>query len=573
MTLRSYAALIASLVLTLAACEGDKPAAPPATPDAGAPKAAKPDMPAAPADAAPDAAPAVPAAKKTPPPDSKFGGGINQTPSAIIPSKDLADGKEAPAWKSRVLKTTRLFKARGQASVIASIPAQSRAVLLDNSTTCDVPRKDEPLDFILVDIDKGKEIARFVQFIHAIPALSALYVEQVTREQRATVYVDLLDGAVIDWLKALSTVKVDVLGEGNAAWITVTRADGRVAVARLADNKRPVPTPPPKKKSKEPSPEPPAPLAEPTLVTSFVPDALWHTEAAVTAAQAPEAPEDCVVERLGAGKDAPECLLKADALAGYVHMHWLRGYGVFEDKNNGWTLLIDLATGAKINPVPGECVGASLVTVSRVDQEPRLLFQCSGERSEATYALWAPEQSFIVRDSSALLFKEPVFRDGLITVGVGAGRKGAPKGAYILDGLRGKMYRSFLNEDLDPARSPLAPFIYDLDDAVFDADYARLDFAASDVQLLTRWRCEERFVQLFNSERILAFGCIQDPPPAEGKRAIRDVLVLDLKTWTKLSTKLIPTKLDGDTLYLTEAKQVGDDLKPCDTATIHAAKL
>lgn len=473
MTLRSYAALIASLVLTLAACEGDKPAAPPATPDAGAPKAAKPDMPAAPADAAPDAAPAVPAAKKTPPPDSKFGGGINQTPSAIIPSKDLADGKEAPAWKSRVLKTTRLFKARGQASVIASIPAQSRAVLLDNSTTCDVPRKDEPLDFILVDIDKGKEIARFVQFIHAIPALSALYVEQVTREQRATVYVDLLDGAVIDWLKALSTVKVDVLGEGNAAWITVTRADGRVAVARLADNKRPVPTPPPKKKSKEPSPEPPAPLAEPTLVTSFVPDALWHTEAAVTAAQAPE----------------------------------------------------------------------------------------------------APEQSFIVRDSSALLFKEPVFRDGLITVGVGAGRKGAPKGAYILDGLRGKMYRSFLNEDLDPARSPLAPFIYDLDDAVFDADYARLDFAASDVQLLTRWRCEERFVQLFNSERILAFGCIQDPPPAEGKRAIRDVLVLDLKTWTKLSTKLIPTKLDGDTLYLTEAKQVGDDLKPCDTATIHAAKL
>lgn len=55
--------------------------------------------------------------------------------------------------------------------------------------------------------------------------------------------------------------------------------------------------------------------------------------------------------------------------------------------------------------------------------------------------------------------------------------------------------------------------------------------------------------------------------------AIRDVLVLDLKTWTRLNTKLIPTHLDGDTLYLVEAKHLTEGLKPCDNAVIHAAKL
>lgn len=572
MTLRSHVALACALAL-LIACDPE-PAKPPTEPPKPAQQALV-DMP-APA-AAPDAGakPAAAEIKKNPPPDPRFGAGIGQTPSAVIPSKDLADGKEAPAWKSRALKTQRLYKARGQSSVVASFPALGRALIMDDSTTCEKPRKDEPLDFILVDLAKGKELARFYQVFNAAAALGSLYIERVVGEARETQHVGMADGQPIAWLSGLNTQKIEVLGEGEAAWIVVARKDGHVAAARLSENMPPAPPPPPKKRSKEPPPAPPAPFAEPKLASSFVPDAMWATKDALMVAQEPASKDDCVLERLSAGKDAPECVVKGDKLDGYTFAHWLKGAGVFEDKKSGWTIVLDLATGTLINPVPSECSGATLTTVSTVKQEPRLLFQCGGERSEATYAVWSPTQSWVVRDSSALSFKEPVFRDGLITVGVGAGRKGSPKGAYILDALRGKLYRSFQNEDLDPARSPLAPFVYDLDDAVFDADYARLDFEAADVQLLTKWRCEQRFTQLFSSDRIVAFGCVDDADRdgASAKIGLRDLLVLDLKTWTRLTTKLVPVSLDGDTLYLVEASTLTEGLKPCDNAVIHAAKL
>jgi hypothetical protein len=565
MTLRSpAAALLCALSLTIA-CKDDPPAPAPA------PTPAVTDMPAA--TTADAGKPAAPLLKKTPPPDARFGSGIGQKPSEPIPSKDLDDGKEAAPWKSRALKTQRLYKASGQASIVASISSLSRAVIMDNTSTCEKQRKHEPLDFVLVDTAKGKEINHAVQLLGEVAKLGALYTEQVKDEVRATSYISLIDGEPIAWLTPLDKQKIEVLGDGAAAWITVMRPDGRVAAARLAENMPPAPPPPPKKRSKEPPPEPPAPFAEPKLATSFVPDALWPTEAALMAAQVPEKADDCVLERLAHGKDAPECVVKGSDLDGYVHTHWLKGFGIFEDKNNGWTIALDLTTGERSNPVPGECSGAALTTVSSRTQEPRLLFQCTAERSEATYAVWSPAQSWVVRDSSALLFKEPVFRDGLVTVGVGAGRKGTPRAAYILDALRGKLYRSFQNEDLDPARSPLAPFVYDLEPAVFDADYAHLSFDAGEIQLLTKWRCEQRFAQLFNSERILAFGCIDDRAAEGAPIAIKDVLVLDLKTWSRINTKLIPVSLDGDTLYLVEAKYLDPGLKPCDNAVIHAAKL